>query len=301
MTHPTTTGAIVVGIDGSPRSDLALAWAAEQAGLEQLPLVLLHALPTQPAGPTPYVHHELLDQLRANAEVLLTNADRRARADHHVSDVHPALENTDPRTALLHASARASILVVGDRGLGPVRQLLLGSVSHAMIQHAESPVVVVRPGHQESRHRGILVAVAGDGHDDAVLDFAFRVAHTRELPVTLVHCIWDAIGVAEGVREVPAGEPGYEDERAILEETARRPSILHPDVPVSLMLSRGFTEVQLIAASQQAELLVIGHRRKHFLRELFYGSIAPRVVEHAHCPVAVVPLGQEQGESDQEA
>ena len=298
MTDPLPPGAIVVGIDGSPPSDLALSWAARQASLEELPLVLFHALPTPTAGATPYLHAELLDHLRVDATELLDNACRKAREDEHVTDVHPVLQQTDARNALLHASASASMLVVGDRGLGPVRQLLLGSVSDAMVKHSASPVVVIRSGPEHSRAAGVVVGVAGDGHDDPVLDFAFRVAQARELPVTLVNCFWDAVGALEGVREVAADEPGYEDKRDLLDEAVKRPSARYPSVPVHKMLSRGFVDMQLIAASRRAELLVLGHRRKRFLEELAYGSIAPRVVEHAHSSVAVVPLRKASDAAD---
>lgn len=291
-------GAIVVGIDGSTPSDRALSWAARQASLEKLPLVLLHALPTPTAGATPYLHTELLDHLRVDATELLDTACRQARADEPITDVHPVLQQTDPRNALLHASARASMLVVGDRGLGPVGQLLLGSVSDAMVKHSASPVVVIRSGPEHSRAAGVVAAVTGDGRDDAVLDFAFRVAHARTLPVTLVHCFWDAVGALEGVREVAGDEPGYEDKRALLDEAAKGPSARYPSVPVHQMLSRGFVDVQLIAASRRAELLVLGHQRKRFFQELAYGSVAPRVVEHAHSSVAVVPLSKESEAPD---
>lgn len=304
MTTSLPAGAIVVGIDGSTWSDLALDWAAQEASLEGRPLVLLHAVYSPSAGAMTFLesasvqYGELLGQLRRDAEDLLDKAAQRVHADHDLADVHQVVRLTDPREALLDAAVNASMLVVGTRGLGPIRQLLLGSVSAAMTKHAGCPVVVMRPGRQRSRQAGVLVGVAGDERDDAVVDFAFRIAETRRLAVTLVHSFWDVVAAEDESREVPADEPGCEDQRAVLTEAADRPSGLHPSVPVHLLLSRGFADVQLIQASRNAELLVLGHSRKPFLQEFIYGSVAPRVVEHAHCAVAVVPVGQEAGESD---
>lgn len=301
MTTTIPAGAVVVGVDGSAWGDLALDWAAREASLEGRPLVIVHAGSPPTTGVTAYLYRELVAALRAEGEVFLEQETGRARAVDDRLDVHQVLSQTDPRAALLDTSAEASMLVVGTRGLGPVSQLLIGSVSHAITKHAHVPVVILRDVGEEPREAGVLVGVAGDDRDGPVLDFAFRVADARRLPVTLLHSFSAGRGVPDERREVPAEEPGFEDQRAVLVEAARAPSARHPSVPVHQLLSRGFADVQLVAASRRAELLVLGHRRKPLLREVFYGSVAPRVVEHAHCSVAVVPVerghdGSERGD-----
>ncbi|GAA4743939.1 universal stress protein [Nocardioides endophyticus] len=292
------TDAIVVGIDGSACAELALDWAAREASLEHRPLVLLHAVHPPSLGAMAYVessgmeYGDLLARLESDGHALLRHAAQRVRAEHDVSEVYERVRMSDPRTALLEAAAGASALVVGTRGLGPIRQLLLGSVAMAAVKHAGCPVAVIRGAEQKNRDVGVMVGVAGDGHDATVLDFAFRVADARGLPVTLVHTFWDAVGQAE-TREVPADDPRHANQLAVLFEAAGPPSRRYPSVAVHHLLSRGFADVQLIASSRRAALLVLGHRRKPFLQELIYGSVAPRVVEHAHCSVAVVPVGDE--------
>lgn len=296
-------GAIVVGIDGSAYSDLALDWAAQEASLEGRPLVLVHAVVPPSPGAAVYVestgfqYGDLLAQLERDGKDLLENAARRARADHELSEVCQVVRVSDARAALLEAATDASALVVGTRGLGPIRQLLLGSVSMAAIKHAGTPVVVARPADEQIRDAGVVVGVSGDEYDAAVLDFAFRVADARGLPITLVHTFWDAVGQEE-TREVSADDPRYADQLRILSEAAAQPSQRFPSVPVHRLLSRGFADVQLIATSHRADLLVLGHRRKPFLQELIYGSVAPRVAEHARCSVAVVPVGDEPDAPD---
>jgi nucleotide-binding universal stress UspA family protein len=305
MTMNTTipSDGIVVGIDGSNWSDLALDWAARQASSEGRPLVLVHAVHPPSTGALGYLdtagfrYGELLDQLRKDAEELLTERAEKTRAEHELPDIRRIVQLTDARVALLDAAVDASMLVVGTRGLGPLRQLLLGSVSLAMTKHSSAPVVVVRPASPGPHEAGVLVGVSGDDRDGDVLEFGFRIAHARGLPVTAVHSFWDVVGGDE-TREVRADEPGYEDQLGVLMDAVRRPSERYPSVPVHHLLSRGFADVQLIAASRHAELLVLGHRRKPVLRELIYGSVAPRVVEHAHCSVAVVPVGDEPEATD---
>ena len=62
-----------------------------------------------------------------------------------------------------------------------------------------------------------------------------------------------------------------------------------PDVVVDLRLRHGFADRNLVDASRDHALLVLAHRPLSPLDDLVYGSVAAAVVEHARCPVAVVP------------
>lgn len=291
---------VVVGVDGSTCGDLALDWAARQASLEGRPLVLVHGVSPLPPGAATYLRttgtpfSRWTAQLRADAEALLHEAATRVRSHYPRCEIHELIRLTDARQALLDAGSDAgsdaAMLVVGSRGLGTMRQLLLGSVGQAVAAHATSPVVVVRPHQGQDRDSGIVIGVSGDERDPPVVDFGFRLAATRGLPVTLVHCFWDRPGSLDGTDEMAAGQPDQDDRHAILSEAGRLPSQHHASVPVRLLLNRGFADVQLIKASHHAELVLVGHRHKPLLREFVYGSLAPRVVENAACPVAVVPL-----------
>ena len=300
MTSIVPGGSVVVGVDGSESASHALAWAAEQAAAEQRPLVLVHAgAGAAPGGPgwleaNGLDHHRLTLLLKDDARLLLDRAAAPLRARHPELDVHHLIRLGDPRQVLLEAAADAHLLVVGTRGLGPVRHLLLGSVSSAMVKHATCPVVVVRAAVEEAAepgHGGVLAGVAGDAGDAAVLELAFGIAESRRLPLRVFHCFWDAVKIAEGARDVAPGEPGLDDEWLVLDRATREPIASHPEVEVHLQLARGMVDERLIRASRQASLVVLGHRRKPFLNELVYGSIAPVVVERAACTVVVVPLG----------
>ncbi|HEY0951154.1 universal stress protein [Nocardioides sp.] len=300
MTSIVPGGAVVVGVDGSESATHALAWAAEQAAAEQRPLVLVHAGPgAAPGGPgwmeaSGLDHHRLTLLLKDDARALLDHEDAPVRARHPDLDIHHVVRLGDPRQVLLEATTDAHLLVVGTRGLGPVRHLLLGSVSSALVKHATCPVVVVRPEPEtaaEPGHGGVLAGVAGDAGDAAVLELAFGIAESRRLPLRVFHCFWDAVKIAEGALDVAPGETGLDDEWLVLDQATREPIAAHPEVEVHLQLTRGMVDERLIRASRQAALVVIGHRRKPFFNELVYGSIAPVVVERAGCAVAVVPLG----------
>ena len=136
---------IVVGIDGSEGSERALEFAANEALLRKRGLRIVAAwhvpapvygggfvVPTLPAT-------DFEDSMRAAAE-------REAAA---AMERHPEIVSElvvcegNAAAALLEQSADADMLVVGSRGLGGFRGLLLGSVGHQCAQHAHCPVVII--------------------------------------------------------------------------------------------------------------------------------------------------------------
>ena len=190
----TKAGTIVVGVDGSEGSARALAWAIEQAVAEHRPLTLVHAIhAVTPA----YLDAAIVDPANASAAVTAAGRTVCRRLWATVEAVAPDLEVDevldfiDPRVLLLEQSRDATMVVFGSRGLGKVRSLLLGSVSVALVRHAHSPVVVHRPGNAGTVRNGVVVGVETSEESLPVLEFAYREASLRGLPLTVLHCYWD--------------------------------------------------------------------------------------------------------------
>ena len=148
--HPDDTnrpgGAIVVGVDGSPVSDAAVGFAFDEAALRGAELLAVHAwndvyLDGQRLQPLLVDPHRLEDEERA----LLSERLAGWRDKYPDVRVNYALLPQRPTPALLRYSAAAQLLVVGSHGRGGFAGMLLGSTSHAVIQHASCPVVVIRP------------------------------------------------------------------------------------------------------------------------------------------------------------
>ena len=287
-------GSIVVGIDGSPWSDAALTWAADQAALEQRQLTIVHAL--QPislpassviAGSTGIDYGQVLAEQRDAARELLTNASELALGHHPELTVNGVLSLVDPRGVILDLAETATMVVVGSRGRGPISSLLLGSVSVSVSKHAPCPVVVHRPGSADLPRRGILVGIDGSERSMPALDFAYRMASWRALPLTVLHCSWEGTPVA--AFPVGTAVPASSGEQALVAESLAGMAEKFPDVEVQVTLTQGFADQHLIAASNSYDLLVIGHHPIPVIDDLVYGSVAPTVVEHAHGAVAVVP------------
>ncbi|WP_199433761.1 universal stress protein [Qaidamihabitans albus] len=146
-------GPVVVGVDGSPVSEEAIAVAFQEASLRNAPLVAVNAwldVEYYSAFNEARVYFEGGPHEQDQERIL---AERLAGWQQTYPDV--AVERVvvldRPRHQLLERSRSASLLVVGSRGRGGFRGLLLGSTSQALIQHAQCPVIVVR--HQKEGHR----------------------------------------------------------------------------------------------------------------------------------------------------
>jgi nucleotide-binding universal stress UspA family protein len=141
-TTPLPTGGVVVGVDGSESADRALAWAAEEAALDHRPLVLVHAVGTLGTPGTVWLTEadELVQEMREHGGKLLADAAQDVARRHPCVEVHTCVVTQDARQALLHLADDAQMIVVGSRGRGPIRSLVLGSVSAAVARHAGCPV-----------------------------------------------------------------------------------------------------------------------------------------------------------------
>lgn len=292
-TGPIPAGSIVVGVDGSESGDRALLWAIDQAVAEKRPLALVHAV--SPAGAVwmdqAGMDHRIgLEAMRSEARQLLDRARDRVSARAPDLEVHDALRVTDPRDLLLELSKGAALLVVGSRGRGPVRSLLLGSVGLALSRHAACPLVIHRPGKPGLVRNGIVVGVDGSPGSRTTLEFAYRQASLRGLPLTVFHCFWDVLTGAATPELVATAAANLEEEKLLVAEAVAGMGEKYPDVRVRTELARGLADRALLDAGARMDMIVVGSRHGGAVAEITFGSVAASVVEHATCLVAVVPV-----------
>lgn len=290
----TPSGTIVVGIDGSESSARALLWAAQQATTEHRALTLVH---TMPRAESASLDAELIYSPAALKMMEDEGRELLARARTEVEDVDPdlevfdVLETGDPRLTLLGLSGEAEMVVIGSRGRGPVAGLLLGSVGVTLARHAESPVVVHRPGDRHLPRRGVVVACDAGPDSQPVLEFAYHEADLLHLPLTVVHCVWDVGAGTAAAALVPDSGADLEREAAALATVMAGMLEKYPDVTVGSDVVRGLPHEVLLQMADTLDLLVVGMRHRSRVAGLLFGSLALSVLEHATCPVVVVPVG----------
>ncbi len=136
---------IVAGIDGSNDSAAAVRFAAAEARLRGATLRLVCAWQIPPSiygGPIVFPLPELRDSLQSAARGALDEA--VAQIEPQDVQIETVAPEGAPAAALLEHAGDAAMLVVGSRGRGGFKGLLLGSVSSHCAQHASCPVVIVR-------------------------------------------------------------------------------------------------------------------------------------------------------------
>lgn len=136
----------MVGVDGSSTARQALRWAVEEARVRRASLEVVSVWQLPYLGEFPYTDAVL--------DPSLLESEARKELDEMVDSVDTSalhqpvkrlLSSGGAAATLLDVAEGADVLVVGSRGLGGFKGLLLGSVSHQVSHHASCPVVVVPP------------------------------------------------------------------------------------------------------------------------------------------------------------
>ena len=137
---------VVVGVDGSPAAEAALAYAFEQAEELRQPLTVAHAwidpITLTTLGAALPIVQDPMSYAREQ-DLMLTQLLAGWADKHPDVEVHRRVEHGRVVASLVKASTGAALLVVGCRGRGAVASRLLGSVSHGVLHLASCPVAVV--------------------------------------------------------------------------------------------------------------------------------------------------------------
>jgi nucleotide-binding universal stress UspA family protein len=141
-------GPVVVGVDGSPASDAAVAIAFEEVAMSGGELVAVHSWSDAvlPVGPEFGFFADLdWEPLARHAGEVLTERLAVWRGKYPEVTVRELVSRNRPAQALIEAAPGARLIVVGSRGRGGFTGLILGSVSQAVLHHANCPVLIARP------------------------------------------------------------------------------------------------------------------------------------------------------------
>ena len=139
---------------------------------------------------------------------------------------------------------------------------------------------------------GIVVGVDGSGHSQRALEWAMREAAIRHLPLTVLTVHPSIVGYFGGIVTTPQDLELTEQVQAAV--TAEADKVLaelngpHPE-SVTVKAVHSFPVGELVNASKEADLIVLGSRGMGGFSRLMLGSTADQVVRHAHCPVTIVP------------
>lgn len=279
---------VVVGVDGSACAAVALKWAARYAASRDLPLTVVmawdylsqpHTTDGEPFDPA---------YSEASAQEVLDGFVAATLGDSNTATRKPVLDRPGP--AIVGASSSASLVVVGARGLGGFRGLLLGSVSRYVLHHATCPVAVIREA-VEDGNGPVIVGVDGRESSIRAIQWAAEFASSQDREVLVAH-VWQ-LPVTTMV-----GPLGLVDVRDQLEQAANEVTTrtieraeLAPDrtdVASTVIEGPPAAELLSLADRRRASMIVVGARHESRLG-FRLGSVSDQIAQHAPCPVVVVP------------
>ncbi|BBY89249.1 universal stress protein [Mycolicibacterium tokaiense] len=302
MVAKTASRHVVVGVDGSALSTAAVIWAAREAHIHGLPLMLVYVTPTLPieseAALTAAEIEAFTEAEHTRARELLEQACETA-ARSITPDGAPirqavAVLDGPVLSTLVELSREAALMVVGSRGLGTVSRALLGSVSTGLTHHAQCPVAIVHSNDGDGPDPSdgpVVVGVDGSPTSESATALAFEEAHLRGVDLVAVHA-WSDMG--------PIGFPPSnwspiewrnikEREEKLLTERLGEWRRRFPTVTVFPRVVCDQPAPRLLEAAQGAQLLVVGSRGRGGFAGLLLGSVSATVAGAATVPVIVVP------------
>ncbi|MEW1923030.1 universal stress protein [Streptomyces sp. NPDC088360] len=283
---------LVVGVDGSDTSLRAVDWAVGEAALRGAPLRLVYASLWERYEGTAFAGEMGQTSEPVQADTIVDAAAQRAHRREADVKISTEVLLDEPVPALLDEGRNACALVLGSRGRSGIAELLLGSVCLAVAARADCPVIVLRGSHDNrarpATHGRVVVGVGEVPESSAAVRFAVQEAAHRGVSLEAVRA-WRCPAHETTDHPLLTGEPArlHEQRAASLLEAALL------NLPVEVELHRrtveGPAQKALLAASADADLLVVGARRRHGRFGLQLGRVAHAVLHHSACPVAVVP------------
>ncbi|WP_406864696.1 universal stress protein [Streptomyces sp. HUAS MG47] len=278
---------IVVGVDGTAQANAAAEWAADEAVLRGTGLRLVHAQEPWPEAVPPLAAQGSEEPW---AEELLTRTAGRLRERHPGLRVITEILPSAPVPGLVAAGRAGALLVLGSRALGGVAGYLVGSVGLAVAGAVERPVVLVRALGSTSPRGSVTVGIDAQQPADAVMEFAFEEAERRRAGVNVVYAQQLPLYAAFGPAMVPdirlAVAPEIEQS---LDDLLQPWRAKYPDVAATPHVVVGSAGVELVRASDDAALVVIGRRIRRSALGGHIGSVAHAVLHHSRAPAALVP------------
>lgn len=286
---------IVIGVDGSSASRMAVQWAAREAAMRNVTLSLIHVIFAQSWGPAlfgkrPAVAPELNQQQQevgqkwiADAiEVVEDSLEREARPR-----INSEVLLARPVPTLVDLSEQAQMIVVGCRVQGLLDRVLLGSVSTGLVHHAHCPVAVIPDEAllpSELSQLPVVVGIDGSPASELATAIAFEEASWRGVELVAIHAWSDAEVFDIGTSEWSAEQTGAV--QALAERLAGWQE-RYPDVDVHRRIVSGDPARHLIEQAEWSQLVVVGSRGRGGFPGMLLGSVSTAVVQAGRAPVIV--------------
>jgi nucleotide-binding universal stress UspA family protein len=290
MTGHSTHPGVVVGVDGSPSSTMAVRWAAREATMRNVGLTLVHVSNPPAVWPAAPIPAEIYQRHREEARKVLADAIKVAEdsVEGNRPKIDSELLSAAPVPTLIDLSKEAHMMVVGCRGHDALQQTLLGSVSIGLLHHAHCPVAVI---HDEApillgpSQLPVLVGIDGSPASELATAIAFDEASFRGVDLLALHAWTDSPDASHVLSKQWSTLQSRAAE--LLAERLAGWQERYPDVTVHRRLVFDRPARHLLEESESAQLVVVGSRGRGGYAGMLLGSVSTAVVHAARIPVVV--------------
>lgn len=288
-----STGAVVVGVDGSEGATSAARWAAAVAARFETSLQIVHALPSMGHNMTDTVaalRASVMSYQRDCAEIIVRDAVEAASSQYPDLDVTTVSTDIPVDEILIQVGETARMIVIGSPAVTPAGALFLGSTTLAVATHATCPVVAWRGRNVVPTDGPIVVGVDEAHSSSAALENAFEFAERFGLKLAAVRSWsmrrpaaavtipllidWDAIEAAEWTQ---------------LTDVVDHCNQRHPKVDAKCFVETTGPAAALLDQINVdgAQMVVVGTRGRNALTSAVLGSTALNLLHHSPVPVMV--------------
>ena len=278
---------VVIGVDGTPENLGALRYGTAEARRLGSGVRLVHVVPSyRPVATMMPLTPFDLTEVGAG---ILRESEAAAREIAPDVDVEGWLEQGSRTIELTRAAQHAPLLVVGRTERSTVERLLTGDTATGVASRASAPTVSVPATWEPGDVHVVLVGIRSSTHAEPLLSQAFALASTYDARVRVLH----AWRLSSEYDNIIADHTTAADWTARSEadlQTLLRPwQEAFPDVMTDIQVVHGYPAHALVAASQDADLLVIVRRPRDIPALRHLGGTGRAVLRAAACPVHVVP------------
>ena len=278
---------IVVGVDSSHASMMAVEWAARAAASRSGSLRLLHGFSPDQSS-FAFGMDTDAQSIRKTGELMLERTAAHVHATDAALPVTTVQSDDYPAKALVRASLAADLIVLGAQGDSHLGLAPVGQTAAQVASHASAPVTIVR-GTTGAQHPFGRITVGLDPSDDArkALEWAVREAADTGAEVLAVHA-WqphDAEDPHLRRSDWAAYARRVEDRVQEWVEPQRR---AHADVKVQVQVERANPSRTLTVSSRSSDLVVVGARGAGGFDGLRLGRVSRDLLGHASCALTIV-------------
>jgi nucleotide-binding universal stress UspA family protein len=281
----------LLAVDGSENANEALR-LLQYLSIDQLAVLYVLNVP-KPAYPmmipevAQELYHEIERNMRTDGERLLDRA--LSLLPFHTGPVTRLLRVGSPAEVILTTAEqeKSDLIVMGARGLGPIKERLLGSVSHRILTAAACAKLIASGPVKPIRQ--VLLPLKSSSDTDDALRFLERNPFRQPVELTLLSVLppfsppW---GIAAIAAE-PLQARERENAQLFLQSTAHELQRLGYSVRSQVVIGTPVESILDQAKAQRADLILMGSRGRKGIGRLVLGSVSHAVLHSAPCPILV--------------